>query len=318
MGDDRHHAATKRQIIEQLRHILACPIDNLDTAVATAYADDATVRAFHPVNDLTGASEISNKLWRAIRQSFPDIERRDLIVAAGEYEEREFVCSLSHLQGTFIDDWHGIPASHGVVRLRCGEFNEVRDGRIVGTHILIDTLDLMQQAGCCPIGPSLGAEGNWEAPVTQDGVQLDQVDSAGGVATLKIVKDMHAGLMAFDGKSLASMHHAQYWATNFMWYGPAGIGTTRGLTGFETHHQIPFLRGFPDRKVARHIANVADGAYAVTGGWPSVVATHSGPDWLNVGPTGRKIEMRVMDFYRIDAGLIAENWVPIDVTDILR
>ena len=114
------------------------------------------------------------------------------------------------------------------------------------------------------------------------------------------------------------MHHAQYWTPDFMWYGPAGIGTTRGLAGFEAYHQVPFLRAFPDRRVANHIANVGDGNYVVTGGWPSVVATHSGPDWLNTGPTRRHIEMRVMDFYRVADGHIAENWVPIDICDILR
>ena len=168
-----------------------------------------------------------------------------------------------------------------------------------------------------PISPSLGAEGAWLNPATHDGVDLDSVDPEKGARALKLVKDMHAGLLAFDGKDLASMHHAQYWTKNFMWYGPAGIGTSRGLQGFEAHHQIPFLRAFPDRKVANHIANVCDGNYVVTGGWPSVVATHSGPDWLNVGPTGRHIEMRVMDFYRVENDLIAENWVPIDIINIL-
>ena len=61
------------------------------------------------------------------------------------------------------------------------------------------------------------------------------------------------------------------------------MGTSRGLKGFDAHHQITFLRTFPDRKVANHIANVYDGNYVITGGWPSVVATHSGPDWLNTG-----------------------------------
>ena len=51
------------------------------------------------------------------------------------------------------------------------------------------------------------------------------------------------------------------------------------------------------------------GNYVITGGWPSDIATHTGPDWLNVAPTGKHIEMRVMDFYRIEDGLIAEEWV---------
>ena len=134
---------------------------------------------------------------------------------------------------------------------------------------------------------------------------------------MAVVKKMHAGLLSFDGEDIESMDHGKFWTPNFMWYGPAGIGTTRGLDGFRAHHQIPFLRAFPDRDVASHIANVADGNYAITGGWPSVVATHAGPDWLNLAPTGKRVTMRVMDFYRVEDGLIAENWVPIDIIDIL-
>ena len=114
------------------------------------------------------------------------------------------------------------------------------------------------------------------------------------------------------------MDHARFWEPGFMWYGPSGIGTSKGLDGFEAHHQIPFLRAFPDRRVHKHIANIYDGDFVVTGGWPSVVATHTGPDWLGLGATGKFIRMRVMDFYRVDGDLIAENWVPIDIADILR
>ncbi|HLL18598.1 MAG TPA: hypothetical protein VK439_07440 [Rubrivivax sp.] len=32
-----------------------------------------------------------------------------------------------------------------------------------------------------------------------------------------------------------------------MWHGPGGIGTTRGVDGFQRHHHAPFLHAFPDR-----------------------------------------------------------------------
>jgi hypothetical protein len=35
-----------------------------------------------------------------------------------------------------------------------------------------------------------------------------------------------------------------------------------------------------------------------------------------MAPTGRMIEMRVMDFYRLEGDKIAENWVPMDVIHI--
>ena len=64
-------------------------------------------------------------------------------------------------------------------------------------------------------------------------------------------------------------------------------------------------------------ARIGDGNYAVTGGWPSAVATHLGPGFLAMPPTGKPVGMRVMDFYRVEDGLIAENWVPIDMIDLL-
>jgi predicted ester cyclase len=317
MSDTKLHTANKQAVVAKLGTLLSSPLAELEEAVADSYAPDAKLFAFHPVNEHQGNAAIADALWRPIRESFPDIERRDQIVIAGEYKGKDFVCSMAQLQGTFEKDWHDIPASRDVVNLRCCEVNEIADGKIVESHVLIDVLDLMHQVGCWPIVPSLGAEGAWRGPATRDGVNLDVVDPETGAAALKLCKDMHGGLLAFDGKDLSSMHHAQYWTENFMWYGPSGVGTSRGLKGFEAHHQIPFLRAFPDRKVANHIANVYDGNYVITGGWPSVVATHSGPDWLGVGPTGRHIKMRVMDFYRVENGLIAENWVPIDITNIL-
>ena len=60
-----------------------------------------------------------------------------------------------------------------------------------------------------------------------------------------------------------------------------------------------------------------DGPYAATGGWPAMALTHTGPGWLGLPPSGRAITLRVMDFYRIEDGLIAENWVPIDILNAL-
>lgn len=57
--------------------------------------------------------------------------------------------------------------------------------------------------------------------------------------------------------------------------------------------------------------------YTATSGWLSVIAIHEGGDWLGLAPTGKKVGMRVMDFYLIDEGLIRENWVPIDIIHIL-
>ena len=46
-------------------------------------------------------------------------------------------------------------------------------------------------------------------------------------------------------------------------------------------------------------------------------ALHAGGDFLGTGTTGREVTMRVMDFYLHHEDLIRENWVPIDIIDLL-
>jgi predicted ester cyclase len=95
-----------------------------------------------------------------------------------------------------------------------------------------------------------------------------------------------------------------------MYYAGSGIGMCRGLGGFRAHHQIPFLRAFPDRMSEGHFIRISDGPYAVTGG--VVAGTHSGA-YLGMPATGKRVRMPVMDFYRLDGVRIAENWLPIDL-----
>jgi hypothetical protein len=113
------------------------------------------------------------------------------------------------------------------------------------------------------------------------------------------------------------------------WFGPAGIGSSRGMEGFRDSHGALFLKAFPDRKgisraendaIARagHFCEVGDGGYAMTAGWPNMEGIHSGGHWLGLPPTGRRVQMRVADWYRLDrTGQIADNWVLIDIPHIL-
>ncbi len=313
-------AEIKAALFEAL-HAIA---DGSDAGVV--YADDAKFWCSHPFNEMAGIEQV-RAFWRAVRQAFPDLERRDSIFVAGESfadprtpqfpAGRSLVAAMGHYQATFERDFCGIPATRGVVHVRFGEVHHVIAGKIAHTWALLDLLDLMRQAGVWPIAPSLGAEGMWPGPVTSDGVKPTHCDAERGGAALNIVLAMHSALGAFDGKSVASMPHEPYWTKDFMWYGPSGIGATRGINGFRAHHQVPFLLGFPDRRGAGHCVRIGDGNFAVTGGWPSVSGTHLG-EWLGIPSTGRRVNMRVMDFYRIAGDKIAENWVPIDIIDILK
>ena len=317
-GDDSTTLTNKRTFLDLMSAIADAPADRLGDTVAAAYHPEVRWSGSHPLDELDGADAIAAVVWGPMRDALPDLERRDTILLGGRSDDGDWVAAIGHYQGTFVRDWLGIPATGGVVDIRYGEFDQMVDGRIVRSHVLIDFLDLMRQAGVWPIAPSLGAEAMWPGPATQDGLLVGAQDPALSAARLELVRDMHRGLLVYDGKSLSSMDHARYWHPKMMWYGPSGIGTTRALKGFEDFHQVPFLKAFPDRAGAGHYAEIAEGEYVATGGWPSLTATHLGGDWLGLAPTGRTVAMRVMDFYRCADGLIRENWVPIDIIDILR
>jgi len=41
--------------------------------------------------------------------------------------------------------------------------------------------------------------------------------------------------------------------------------------------------------------------------------THDG--WMGIAPTGQKITMKSLDFWRLEKGLIRENWVLVDLLE---
>ena len=322
--DQAENVANKRRLLEILHGFLNVPLGELTEAVRVGYHADARVNVTHPLNELSGLDAVTEQFWRPLRLAIPDVERRDDIVAGGIYRGVTWIGCMGHYVGTFVQDWLDIPATRQVVAVRYCEGHQLRDGRIATSYVFIDFLDLMRQVGYWPLAPSLGREMRWLPPATRDGVILSPQDNTVSQATIERVLRMHAALGYFTGgpptrARLDEMEQVKHWHPNFMWSGPAGIGVTRGIRGFEEYHQVPFLMAFPDREGSDvgHFIRIGDGYYAVTGGWGYLRATHSGPGFLGMPPTGKRIAMRVMDFYRTDGDTICENWVPMDIPHIL-
>jgi predicted ester cyclase len=253
------------------------------------------------------------------------------------YQGRTYVAAVGHYCGTMRGDWLGIPAANKPVYLRYGEVYQIdAEGRVVMATMLWDILDLMRQAGVWPLAPMLGSAEMWPAPITADGVRLIPSDGAQSVASISQTIAMHKTLAEHDDRanlsraSLIAMPQSEHWHPKMMWYGPAGIGSTRGLEGFVDGHQLPFRIAFHrpqgtfeevsaerTRQGAGHYIRIGDGPYSVTGGWPSVYAMHNGGGFCGLPPTGKPVFMRVMDFYLHHEGLIRENWVPLDMLHVL-
>ena len=106
----------------------------------------------------------------------------------------------------------------------------------------------------------------------------------------------------------------EFWAEDMHWYGPAGIGTKPSLKAFQDEQQRPFLHAFPDKEAFDQI-RIAEGEYVAASGYQ--VAIHSG-DWLGIPATGKRVKIRYMDFWRVEDDKLVENWVLIDILDVLE
>ena len=286
---------------------------------ASVISGKAIAEASHPFGTLDAAG--MGALMADLRRALPDMERRDDIFLAGANHDdarvpgprpSPLVAVAGCYMGTFRAPFAGIPPTNGVVTLTYGEAHHVEGGRIRRSWLVWDIAGLMMQAGCWPMAPAFGRTGLWPAPKGGGGLRMEPGD---GEDSLRRVLAMHDALHRFDGHNLASMP-MDAWADDFMYYAAGNIGACRGLAGFRGVHQVPFLRAFPDRVGAGHFIRISDGPFAVTGG--DVALTHTGADYWGIAPTGRKLRMRVMDFYRFDeTGKIVENWLPNDTLGLM-
>ena len=62
----------------------------------------------------------------------------------------------------------------------------------------------------------------------------------------------------------------------------------------------------------------ADGDYVAFTAWPGMHMSISADGWLGIPPVDKPIEMRSLDFWRCEKGMIRENWVLVDVLDVYR
>ena len=274
---------------------------------------DLRLQAFHPVNELRGADAVAQGFRAPLLRAFPDLTRRPYICIAGRHGESTWVASTGDFIGSFMDDWLGIPACGHSVHVRFGEFCRVADGRVCEIMLLLDLVSLLRQCGRQPLPPESGATRWIPGPRAGDGLRQGGADPADSARSLKLVLAMIDALNDYDGRQLASMGMTRFWTEDMRWYGPAGIGSTVGLAGFEEHHQIPFLRAFPDRVGGTEdTVWIAEGPYVACAGFPVLYMTHAG-EYLGHPASGQAVTMRGIDWWRREGARLAENWVFVDL-----
>lgn len=308
---------TKRWLLDGLRRVARATPEKLPTTAAELFSPDAAYISSHPVNQMRGLDEIVSRYLLPLKQAMPDLERRDDIVMAGEWRDGQWVSATGYYYGTLRDELFGFHPTDTWVYLRYGEFYKIDGGRIVDAYVILDWIDFFRQLGVNPLRPALGVEGLCPPPAAQDGLMLNDGDPAEAQASLKLVEAMiFEGMWAFDGVNHETMRFHDFWVPDMMWYGPGGIGTTRGIDNFYRYHEGPFNEAWPDFKGGNHVARFGDGPFTCSTGWPSIRATHTGGNFLGLAPSNQSITMRVMDWWRRDGDRLAENWIFIDVPEL--
>lgn len=280
------------------------------------FAVDCLVQLANPLETLDGAGGLYEEAYAPLLEAVPDLERRDFIVMAGASNGGDWVGCCGHYMGVFERPWLDIPPTRQLMAMRYHEFFRLEDGMIVEMQALWDIPQVMMQAGAWPMTPSLAVEWVVPGPATEDGIVTGAYDDAKSQASLDLVTAMLAALER-SPEGLAAMEIDRRWHRQMMWYGPAGIGSMRRISGFRNWHQIPFLKALPDRSVFKDKGIFfGDGDYVAFTGWPGMSMTITGDGWLGIAPSDQEITMRSLDFWRCENGLIRENWVLIDLLHV--
>ena len=289
-------------------------------ALRTLLHPEAQVRLGYPYPPMQGPDAFWTHAFAPLAQAWPDLERRDTIVLAGTTEEGvDWVGCCGFYTGTFQAPWWDLPPTGHQVAMRFHEFYRLVDGQVQEVQALWDLPEVMLQAQAWPLAPSLGREWQVPGPATQDGLQITSSPEV-SAASRQVVLDMLTAMVRHPAEGGPEvMELERFWHPRMSWYGPAGIGTGRGVSGFRQRHQIPFLKAMPDRGqnpegLESHF--FAEGAYVAVTGWPNMRQTLTGDGWLGLAPAGQPLTLRSLDFWRLEAGRIRENWVLVDLMDV--
>lgn len=106
----------------------------------------------------------------------------------------------------------------------------------------------------------------------------------------------------------------RFFDNNFRWIGNAGCGFKNGLNEFQEGWQRPFQEAFSD-KVCIDEARITQGEWCAAFGRQEAV--HTG-EFMGIPATGKRVEIRYMDFWKVQDGRIKDNWVMVDFPYVMQ
>ena len=310
------HNKNKEAIGKFRSALYDCEVTSLRGQLEEIFSSDCDIHLAFPFEDIAGPGELFDRVYEPLLAAVPDLERRDFILMAGEAKGDNWVGCGGYYTGIFERPWLDIPPTQHAIHMRSHEFFRMEEDEIVEMQALWDIPEVMMQAQAWPMTPSLGVEWLVPGPATGDGILTGPYDPVQAEASVQLVLDMVGGLVR-SPEGMEAMGMDQFWHPKMHWYGPAGIGTARRLSGFQNWHQFPFLKAMPDRTpLLENGAMFGDGNYTGFTAWPGMRLTITDDGWLGIAPANQAISMRSLDFWRREGNLLRENWVLVDILSV--
>ena len=309
----------KNLIREYYSELDSTPPGKAGNVIRNYSAPDYRWRGMHPFNELEGADAVADIFWEPFRLAFSPIQRRPDVFIAGtndiEPVAGNWVCCMGHLLGLFDRDWLGIPSTGKMAFLRFVEFHKVEGDRIRQTALFCDIPGVMRQAGLNPFPPETGAWFLTPGPKTHDGLLYETQDPSETVKTMNLINTMIDDLVTSDMESPQD-ELAETWLSDMIWFGPTGIGAAYTRLRYQEQHQGPFSAGLGDIKFNGHVCRFSEGKFGGFFGWPNLTMKPTG-GFMGFPATNQTADMRVVDIYRREGDLLAENWIFIDLLHFL-
>ncbi len=295
---------------------LNSPLDDLRSELTSLTTSSYAWRGSAPLYEHASIEALCDAVLVPLRRALSPLKRREYMALAGTNDadggQSVWTCSLGVLAGAFVGEWLELRPTHKLVQLRYAEFQEVRDGRIAQTALLIDLADFLAQIGLDPFPQQLGARGIFPPPMkpvhANTGPQVAEQTMA---LVNRTIADLD--LLNKTGEDTCPPEYlARCWHEDMAWYGPAGIGAMMSIPLYQRQHQFPFRQGLKNKQYLGHVARIADGEHAAFFGWPNLSNSPRG-GYLGLPESNLRGEMRIVDVYRRDGDRLSENWVIIDL-----
>ena len=305
----------KKLVQEYYVELDQSPQGQAGKVIARYTSPDYLWRGLHPFNEIKSAAEVGEIFWEPFRSSIISIQRRPDVFMAGYNDIIPFggnwVCCMGHLLGLFDFNWLGIPSTGKMVFFRYVEFHQVENGLIKQTAHFFDIPSVMRQAGVNPFPPDTGQWFLTPGPKTHDGLLYTRQDPVKSKKTMALINRMIDDLVV-SGLESPQDELARTWHKDMIWFGPTGIGASYTRERYQKQHQGPFREGLDDIKFTGHICRFSEGNYGGFFGWPNLTMKSSG-GFMGFSSSNKSTSMRVVDIYRRDGDLLAENWIFIDL-----